>query len=143
MEKEIETMRERERERERDLFLDSPGNPKSNRLRRLQGGIFGISSHPSAPPTALQHLQPLPSLFNFSHHQNIQTLLYFWFTGEIDLQIMKSNKLKLKIQNFLNLPNQIGILILLRRGLTVYGNCCFCFVFLLLLISGIFLINFF
>lgn len=46
-EEETESEREKEIERARGREIPIFGNPKKNRLRRLQGGIFGFSGHPS------------------------------------------------------------------------------------------------
>ena len=43
-EEETESEREKEIERARGREIPIFGNPKTNRLRRLQGGVFGVYS---------------------------------------------------------------------------------------------------
>ena len=92
--------REREREREREIYFWI--------LQETQNQIDfdGSKEVFSASLATLQRLRPPFSISNLypvcliSVITKISRLLYFWFTMEIDLQIMKSNKLKPKIQNF-------------------------------------------
>ena len=99
-EREKRKPREREREREREIYFWI--------LQETQNQIDfdGSKEVFSASLATLQHLRPPFSISNLypvcliSGITKISRLLYFWFTMEIDLQIMKSNKLKPKIQNF-------------------------------------------